>query len=171
MTTNRSLLALLVAGAAISLPLHAQTAAPAGTPAAAPATETAPPGSSWDYTTQAWNAKTAGNDANVVSITTTCINQYGAQAIAQQKSLTAPVPSTDKAAVQAMWALNDVGVCYFLRGQSYEKLGKTKEATDDYNFLANNLPFSQCWDPKGWFWKPAGAAAERVKALQFDAIK
>jgi hypothetical protein len=30
--------------------------------------------------------------------------------------------------------------------------------------------FAQCRDEKGWFWKPAQAATERLKLLDFDAI-
>lgn len=98
-----------------------------------------------------------------------CIDLFKQQALDQQKALTAP--ATDKEEVFKSWALNDVGTCYFILGQAQEKLNKAKEATDAYQFLVDNLPFAQCWDPKGWFWKPAAAAKDRVKALQLDTLK
>jgi tetratricopeptide (TPR) repeat protein len=120
---------------------------------------------------KAWAAKEAADDATVMVYTGKIIEVYTPQAISMQKSLTEPLPPADKEKVFSMWALNDVGTAYFLKGQSLEKMGKPKEAVEAYKFLTENLPFAQCWDTKGWFWKPASAAAERIQALQFDAVK
>jgi hypothetical protein len=38
-----------------------------------------------------------------------------------------------------------------------------------YRALTEGLKYCQCWDEKGWFWKPAEAAAGRLKELEFDA--
>jgi len=120
---------------------------------------------------KAWKAAADKDYDAVLAYTGKVIDMFQKQALDQQKSLTAPVPTDDKAKVFAMWALNDVGTAYYIRGQAYEKTGKTKEALDAYKFLADNLAFAQTYDPKGWFWKPANAAAERVKVLEFDAVK
>jgi len=161
--------------------LNAQTpaaspapAAPAATAAAADAA--APKLDFGDFSSaaivgKAWKASTDKDYASVLGYTGKCIEMFQKQAVDQQKSLTEPVPASDKEKVFSMWALNDVGTAYYLRGQAYEKLGKTKEALEAYKFLADNLAFAQCWDAKGWFWKPAGAAAERVKVLEFDSVK
>ena len=124
--------------------------------------------SSLAITTKAWQATEAKDYATAEAYAAKCIEKYGATAVAQQKALTAPL--TEKEEIFKQWALNDVGTCYFIRGQSLEKLGKTKEAIESYKYLVANLPFSQCWDTKGWFWKPADAAAGRIKALEFDAL-
>jgi tetratricopeptide (TPR) repeat protein len=119
--------------------------------------------------TNAWKALEAKNYDDVTKNAQQCIDLFKQQAIDQQKALT--VPPTEKAEVFAQWALNDVGTAYFILGQSYEKQNKNKEAIDAYQFLVDNLPFAQCWDPKGWFWKPAAAAKDRIKALQLDTLK
>ena len=30
--------------------------------------------------------------------------------------------------------------------------------------LLNELPYAQCWDPGGWFWKPAKEVQRRIAA-------
>lgn len=124
--------------------------------------------SSAAITNKAWGANEAKNFAAADAYTQKCIEMFKSQAIEQQKALTAPL--TEKEEIFAQWALNDVGTCYFIRGQILEKQGKAKEAIESYKFLVENLPYAQTWDPKGWFWKPANAASERIKALEFDAL-
>ena len=119
-------------------------------------------------TTKAWKASEAKDYVSAAGYTAKCIEMFGAKAVEQQKALTAPL--TEKEQIFAQWALNDVGTCYFLQGQVLEKQGKTKEAIASYKYLVNNLAFAQCWDTKGWFWKPADGAAGRLKALEFDAL-
>jgi len=119
-------------------------------------------------TSKAWKASEAKDFASAAGYTAKCIDMHGGVAVEQQKALTAPL--TEKEEIFKQWALNDVGTCYFIQGQVLEKQGKTKEAVASYKFLVDNLAFAQCWDPKGWFWKPAAAAAGRIKALEFDAM-
>jgi len=120
-------------------------------------------------TGKAWKALESKNYAEVSGYANKCIDTFKTQAVAQQKALTSP--PTEKEQVFAQWALNDVGTCYFILGKSLDDQGKGKEAAAAYKFLVENLAFAQCWDPKGWFWKPADAAKERIKALEFDSLK
>ncbi len=92
-----------------------------------------------------------------------CIEAFGPQAEAQQAALKA-MPS-DKDEIFKQWALNDVGVCYLVKGQALEAQGKKKDATDAYTTLVNKLAFAQCWDPQGWFWTPADQAKEHLASL------
>lgn len=117
---------------------------------------------------KAWAAQDAKDDAAVIAYTGKCIEIFLPQALEQQKALSAP--PTEKDEVFKQWALNDVGTCYFIKGQVLEKQGKTKEAIESYKYLVDNLGYAQTWDTNGWFWKPAGAASERIKALEFDAL-
>lgn len=124
--------------------------------------------SSQTLTTKAWQAYDAKDYAQAMVFADKCIELYGAQAQEMQKALTAPL--TEKEQIFAQWALNDVGTCYLIKGQSLEALGRKPEAITAYKSVAEQLPFAQCWDPQGWFWKPADAAREKLKKLEFDAL-
>ena len=138
---------------------------------AAPATPAAPLDfgdfTSATMTSKAWKANDAKDFASAAGYTAKCIEMHGGVAVQQQKALTAPL--TEKEEIFKQWALNDVGTCSFIRGQYLEKQGNTKDALDSYKFVVENVSFAQCWDTAGWFWKPATAAAERIKALEGGA--
>ena len=124
--------------------------------------------SSQTLVSKAWAAQDAKDDAAILAYTGKCIEMFKTQALDQQKALSAP--PTVKEEVFKQWALNDVGTAYFIRGQALERQGKNAEAIEAYKVVSEQLPFAQCWDVQGWFWKPADAAAGRIKALQFDAM-
>ncbi len=124
--------------------------------------------SSQTLVSKAWAAQDAKNDAAVLAYTGKCIEMFQPQALEQQKALSAPL--TVKEEIFKQWALNDVGTALFIRGQALERQGRTAEAIADYKMLSEQLPYAQCWDVQGWFWKPADAASGRMKALQFDAM-
>jgi len=121
--------------------------------------------SSATLTTKAWESLAAGDGDLVAAYVGKCRELYEAEAKKQQAGLTEFAPA-EKA--HDFWALNDVGTCTFIEGQSLEKQGKKKEAIAAYRRLADDFKFCQCWDTKGWFWKPAEAAAGRIKELEFD---
>ncbi len=110
----------------------------------------------------AWAAFGAGKHPEAQAYARKCIGMYQSQALEMQKG----DPATDHEEIHAKWALNDVGVCYYILGQSLEAEGKKEEALTAYRFLTGNLSHAQCWDEQGWFWKPAEAARERAKTLQ-----
>ena len=122
-------------------------------------------------TSKAWKSLADKDYTSVMGYTQKCIDMFKDQAVQQQKSLTAEPDTSDKEKVFANWALNDVGTCYFIQAKALDDQGNSKDALADYKFLADNLSYAKCWDVKGWFWSPAGAAKERVSALQFDSIK
>ena len=127
--------------------------------------------SSSTITTKAWDALNAGRHDEAIGYANKCIELYQAKAEEMQKALKAPVPSDQKEEVHNQWALNDVGTCLFILGQALEKQNKGPEALAAYKNLVEKVPFAQTWDTKGWFWKPADAAKERIKALEFDTLK
>jgi tetratricopeptide (TPR) repeat protein len=123
--------------------------------------------SSSTLTGKAWAALAAGDHQAVQAYVDKCCELYGGEAKNQQAKLTAY--ASGDAEVHKNWALNDVGTCLFIQGESLAKQGKAKEAIAAYQQIVDNYRFCQCWDPKGWFWKPAEASATKVKELEFEA--
>ena len=122
-------------------------------------------------TEAAWRANLKRKPEEILKQTEKCIKLFEKEALKMQKTLKAPISTggdqgLNREAVQAQWALNEVGTCYFLQGKAYEQLKKPELALESYRKLVNELPYAQCWDPGGWFWKPAKAAQKRIAALE-----
>ncbi len=113
---------------------------------------------------KAWEALGAGHLENAVKYTERCADIYRDKAKAMQASLTSR-PAT--AVVHDYWALNDVGTCYFIKGEALMKLGQDSEAMAAYQTALDEYSFAQAWDPKGWFWSPADAAGQKIEILKF----
>jgi hypothetical protein len=146
---------------------------PTPPPAPSPASAPAPALDFGDYssaalTGKAWGALDGKNYPAVTAYTNKCIDMFKTQAVQMQSTLKEPAP---KEKANDYWALNDVGTCYFILGKALDDQGDKKGAIAAYKFLADNLSFAQCWDPKGWFWKPGDAARKRLAELQFDAAQ
>ena len=116
-------------------------------------------------TTQAWKALNGGDTDSVLVYTDKILQLYADQAKKMQGSLTEYAwESKDK--IFSYWALNDVGTALFIRGEALKKAGRTAEAKKAYQTLVNDYFYAQCWDPNGWFWKPAEAAQQALEALK-----
>ncbi|MCA9393603.1 MAG: tetratricopeptide repeat protein [Candidatus Omnitrophica bacterium] len=116
-------------------------------------------------TTQAWKALKDNDLESVLIYTDKVIALYGDKAVEMQNSLTEYAwESKDK--IFSYWALNDVGTSLFIRGEAYKKAGETDKAREAYKSLVDDFYYSQCWDPNGWFWKPAEAAQQALEELE-----
>ncbi len=112
---------------------------------------------------KAWETLGEGEYEDTVTYTEKCTELYEEKAREMQASLSAK-PSPDN--VNDYWALNDVGTCYFIRGEALTKLRKYKEALAAYTVVKDELSYAQAWDPKGWYWSPADAAYPKVAMLK-----
>jgi hypothetical protein len=115
-------------------------------------------------TTQAWKALLADDLKAVEAYTNKVSELYAEKAKNMQKDLT-EYPWESKEKIFSYWALNDVGTSYYIQGEAYKKAGKAKEAKTAYQKLVDDYSYAQCWDPKGWFWKPAEAAVQAIDDL------
>jgi len=115
-------------------------------------------------TTQAWKSLGSGDYDSVVIYTDKVFDLYEAKARFMQDSMTEYAwESKDK--IFSYWALNDVGTSIFIRAEAYKKQGLTQEARVEYKSLVDEFYYAQCWDPNGWFWKPAEAAQQALDEL------
>src|SRR6185295_141206 len=115
-------------------------------------------------TTQAWKALEGEDYKSVVAYTDKVVEMYSKQAQEMQAGLKEyPWESKDK--IFSYWALNDVGTSLFIKGEALRREGKNDEAKQAYKSLVDSYFYAQCWDPKGWFWKPAEAAQSALDDL------
>ncbi len=110
-------------------------------------------------TTKAWSALGKKDYNAVMTYTDKCFKMYSKTAKKQQKSLKY---FATKEKAYNYWALNDVGVCYFIKGCAYEEQNNIEKQKEMYKILVENYYFSQCWDPNGWFWHPGEVAEEKL---------
>lgn len=116
-------------------------------------------------TTKAWSALNDGDLEAVLAYTNKCIEFYAGQAKKMQSSLS-EYPEGGKDEVFAYWALNDVATSLFVQGEAYRKAKQRDEALEAYKKVVNEYTYGQAWDTKGWFWKPAEAAREKIAMLE-----
>lgn len=121
-------------------------------------------------TQKAWEALKEKDLERVLFYTNKCVDLYGSRAALMQGQLT-HYPA-DNAEIHRYWALNDVATAYFIQAEAYRKAGDSEKAREAYKTVVEKYSFGQCWDPKGWFWKPAEAAADAMamidKGLDLD---
>ena len=113
---------------------------------------------------KAWEALDKGDVEAVLAYTNKCIELYAAQAKKMQESMT-EYATGENQNIFSYWALNDVATSYFIQGEAYRKAQMQDEAKAAYRKIISDYKFGQCWDPKGWFWKPAEAAQEKIAML------
>ncbi len=137
--------------------------------AAAPAMGVKAPINFGDYrsttlATKAWQALAQNDIESVLAYTNKCISLYGAQASKMQAGLKDYAAGSNDE-IFKYWALNDVATSYYIQGEAYRAANMKDEAKEAYNKLIKDYSFGQAWDPKGWFWKPADAAKEKLDMM------
>ena len=119
-------------------------------------------GSTKTLTAKAWNALQTKDFTAVEAYADYCLSKYSKKALEQQASLPDFAPNEE---ANNYWALNDVGTSLFIKGEVFKRAGENKKAKTAYQELVNNYFYAQCWDPNGWFWKPADAAQTSLDEL------
>lgn len=113
---------------------------------------------------QAWKSLESNDVDSVKVYTDKVMELYDEQAKTMQNSLTEYAwESNDE--IFKYWALNDVGTALYVRGEVLKKSGDVDGAKEAYKMLVDEYYYAQCWDPNGWFWKPAEAAQQALEEL------
>jgi hypothetical protein len=124
--------------------------------------------------TAAWNAFNKQAYVESIAKAQECIDGFKAQALREQQeyaaSGSAPPPvgavsEDEKRTIFSRGGLNDVATCYFIKGETLEKLSRVNEARDAYK-AAQQFPDARTWDPSGFFWSPAQGASDHLKILK-----
>ena len=114
---------------------------------------------------QAWEALKESDSDSVVVYVDKILELYEEQAKTMQGSMTEYVWES-KEKIFEQWALNDVGTALYIQGEAFKKTGQYKQAETSFQMLVENFFYAQCWDPQGWFWKPAEAAQQALDELE-----
>jgi hypothetical protein len=73
----------------------------------------------------------------------------------------------DQAAMQDFWgkywALNDVGLSLFMRGEILREQGKCSAGRESYETVIKEYSCSYGWDPRNWYWSVAEGADAGLK--------
>ena len=111
---------------------------------------------------KAWGALDQRDYRGVELYVKKCLELYEADAKRQQASLK-DFPPKEK--VFNYWALNDVATGYFILGESLIAQNRYQEARATFERVINDFAFAQCWDTRGWFWKVAVGARDRLNKI------
>jgi len=114
--------------------------------------------------TKAWQALAQNDIESVLAYTNKCISLYAAQAKKMQAGLKDYATGSNDD-IFKYWALNDVATSYYIQGVAYQNANMKDEAKEAYNKVISDYSFGQAWDTKGWFWKPAAAAKEKLDMM------
>lgn len=113
----------------------------------------------------AWEALNNDDLQQVLNLTNECVTRYGKRARLMQEKLDDYATGTESE-IRLLWALNDVATALFIKGKALQNAGEYDRAKASYEQLLKNYRFGQCWDPKGWFWKPAEVAVENLVMIR-----
>ncbi len=120
-------------------------------------------------TTKAWEALGRADLDAALTYANKCIEMYEEEARKMQASLQGFPTHEPKEETFKYWALNDVGTAFFIKGEILMKQNNPAAAKAAYEKLAREFSYAQCWDTRGWFWKPGEAAKQKVLEIGFDA--
>lgn len=115
--------------------------------------------------TKAWSALEKSDIEAVLAYTNKCIELYAEQARKMQAGLK-DYATGGNDNIFKYWALNDVATSYYIQGEAYRKANLKDESKEAFNKLTKEYSFGQAWDTKGWFWKPAEAAKEKLAMIE-----
>ncbi len=116
-------------------------------------------------TIKAWNAFNDQDYESAIEQADECIRRHSAKAVRMQSELT-DYPRGSHEEIHRYYALNDVATAHYIKAESLYALSRIDEAVAIYQTILDTYSFGQCWDQRGWFWKPAVAAREKLSMIE-----
>ncbi len=117
---------------------------------------------------KAWEALAQNDIEAVLAYTNKCISLYATPASKMQAGLKDYATGSNDN-IFKNWALNDVATAYYIQGEAYRAANMKDEAKEAYTKVVKDFSYGQTWDSKGWFWKPAAAAQEKLDMMAAGA--
>ena len=116
----------------------------------------------YQATAKVWEAMGRKNWDAAITQATRVVRIWGPQARRTNDQLKGYAPAKD---AQKYGNLNEVGASLLLKGDALSRKGDKVAAKVAYQTLLDQYTYSQVWDPKGWFWKPAEEARKKLVLL------
>jgi len=114
-----------------------------------------------ELVTLSWEASSQRNLERLDELVDQCVMTYGNRAKELQSTLTAFPTMNQK---EEFVELNNVGTCLFIKAEAI-MAGKSKEAMKQFEFIIQEYPWAQAWDPRGWFWSVAEKSQASIDVL------
>ena len=112
-----------------------------------------------ELVTKAWVALKAGDHMLVSKLTTQCFEEFGDDAVRQQKESGEEI---SKENASSFPELNSVGTCLFILAESMSQQGYDEKSQATLKKLITDFPECHCANKQGYYWKPAIAAQKRL---------
>ncbi|MEM7390827.1 MAG: glycosyl hydrolase [Verrucomicrobiota bacterium] len=122
----------------------------------------------YQLTQEAWGALGDRNWAAVAQLADRSDQRWGATARKANRQLNA-YPKEKEAGRYAL--LNELATITFIKGEALRKKGSRAEAMAAYRMVEQDFTYGQCWDPNGWWWKPAEAAGDALAKMAPELVK
>lgn len=118
--------------------------------------------SSEEFVQKAWELSSKNKLEELNALAEKVLELYGAEAKLENDQLTA---FPDRREVENYKILNDVATCLFIRAEALMNNGKTPEAVAEFEKIIATYPWSQSWDPRGWFWSVAEKSQASINVI------
>ncbi len=113
---------------------------------------------------KAWAALGARAFEDAIKLADICIRRFEDTARKQQASLGGKFPKAGQEGIYK--ELNAVGAAYYVKAESYQKMGDCEKARQYYKETIHKFPLAQNWDPRGWYWSIKEESLTKLKALE-----
>lgn len=123
--------------------------------------------SSKDLVIKAWDAHGKRDIENTFKYTQECIESYS-EAADREAKLLKDFPKTSE--IEKYQTYNDVATCYFIQAESYMRRSDYEKAKEIFDLIIQKYPFSQAWDPRGWYWKIAEVSKESIEKIDEEIL-
>ncbi|MBD3263783.1 MAG: hypothetical protein GF375_01620, partial [Candidatus Omnitrophica bacterium] len=128
----------------------------------------AAPQDSYEYVKKGWSLLGKGEFEEVYRLTDECIEKFSQKADILASGLES-FPSKGEEDNYA--PMNNVATCYFIKGETLIKEGKTDEAKKVFETVIEKYPYAQSFDPRGWYWSIKEKAEMTLNKLETGRVE
>ncbi|NQT95650.1 MAG: hypothetical protein HQ572_04290 [Candidatus Omnitrophica bacterium] len=111
---------------------------------------------------RSWESLNKKDEDAIMIYTARCIELYEEKAKEEESKLSDFAASGSEGEYQN---LNDIAVCYFIKGEFYKHKRDWSKAKENYQKVVDDFYHAQYWDPRGWWWKPSEISQGEIEKI------